>query len=289
MQNFGNTHLEERDVFTFVTLYLLVQEQKKSSSIKLQLYFFISDVMLSRQLDRKHGLGVAQLILDFKDLDIAQGSQNFMDFMSTQMDPAACKMIEKLTTAQSRSALWFTMKYGRVTASKLHEAAHCQTGDGSYVKSVFGAKPFKGNAATKRGSDLEADVKRRIRQLLGIRIYNTGIVLSSKYPIFGASPDGLTKTHVIEIKCPTSEAAFNTYFKENNQPSDKHKAQMHLQMLLTGRKKGYFCVASPKFESNKYVKIVEVDFDEQYCNTLIEAATKFWMEHIFPRLYRQKM
>lgn len=86
----------------------------------------------------------------------------------------------------------------------------------------------------------------------------------------------------------TTEAAFNTYLKENQQ-SDKHKAQMHLQMLLTGRKTGYFCVASPKFENNQKVKIVEVNFDERYCNSLIKSATYFWIQHFFPRLHRQKM
>lgn len=64
---------------------------------------------------------------------------------------------------------------------------------------------------------------------------------------------------------------------------------MNLHMLLTGTKTGYFCVASSKFESNKEVKIVEVNFDERYYNSLMKAATYFWIEHIFPRLHRQKM
>jgi hypothetical protein len=53
------------------------------------------------------------------------------------------------------------------------------------------------------------------------------------------------------------------------------KAQIMLQMLLTGCKKGLFCVADVNFEQNQQVTVVEVEFDELFCSSLILQCDKF--------------
>ncbi len=55
----------------------------------------------------------------------------------------------------------------------------------------------------------------------------------------GASPDGLVgEDAILEIKCPTRKTFFK--LKLTNEIDSKYFAQMQMQMLSTGREKGYF-------------------------------------------------
>ena len=44
-----------------------------------------------------------------------------------------CEQVANETSAQSTLQSWYRLRIGRITASKLHEAAHCKT-DGTLVK-----------------------------------------------------------------------------------------------------------------------------------------------------------
>ncbi|KOB70278.1 Uncharacterized protein OBRU01_15584, partial [Operophtera brumata] len=66
-----------------------------------------------------------------------------------------CQLVESATKAQASSDLWFEMRYGRVTASKAHEAAQCRTQNGTLVEEIFGAKLLNETDAMKRGKVLE--------------------------------------------------------------------------------------------------------------------------------------
>lgn len=56
--------------------------------------------------------------------------------------------------------------------------------------------------------------------------------------------------------------------------SKKAYAQLQLQMFLCDKKKGLFCVASPRFEI-KEMNIVEVDVDNAFCENIIAEASGF--------------
>jgi hypothetical protein len=47
-------------------------------------------------------------------------------------------------------------------------------------------------------------------------------------------------------------------------------------MHLSGRKKCFFCVASPEFEKNQKVKILKIDYDEHYILAVMVKAENFW-------------
>ena len=51
-------------------------------------------------------------------------------------------------------------------------------------------------------------------------------------------------------------------------------------MHLSGRKNAFFCVASPQFEKNKAVKIVQIAYDEKYIRAIMLKAEKFWKNSI---------
>ncbi|KAG7304952.1 hypothetical protein JYU34_010368 [Plutella xylostella] len=99
----------------------------------------------------------------------------------------------------------------------------------------------------------------------------------------GASPDGVTKDCVIEIKCPISAKTFQAYVK-NNEICNKYKAQINLQMKATGLLKGIFCIADPLFETTKKVHLFHVDFDEAFLTDIIGKAETFWQSFIYPKI-----
>lgn len=59
---------------------------------------------------------------------------------------------------------------------------------------------------------------------------------------------------------------------------------MQLQMFMSDRKKGLFCVAAPDFENSGDVSIVEVLYNEEDCMELITAATEFWKTAVYSSL-----
>lgn len=92
--------------------------------------------------------------------------------------------------------------------------------------------------------------------------------------MIAASPDGLMKDAIIEIKCPTKAKAKGSYLK-NGVITDKCKAQVQLQMYATGVKKCYFCVADSNFEQSKKVDIILVTYDSDYVNNLTQKLFFF--------------
>nr|CAI5831935.1 unnamed protein product [Callosobruchus analis] len=82
-----------------------------------------------------------------------------------------CVLIEQATKDQADSPLWFELRYGRITASMAHETSKCKTVDG-------------------------------VEKIKNVKIKKCGFFLSNEHPTLGASPDGVTDEHVIEIKCP---------------------------------------------------------------------------------------
>lgn len=106
------------------------------------------------------------------------------------------------------------------------------------------------------------------------------------WPMVGASPDGINDNMVAEVKCPVSSKSMLSYIAEDGEIGLKYAAQMQLQMLLTRRNEALFCVADPKFESNKKVFIKRVNFDEQLAKDLLYRAIEFWKSSIFPQLLK---
>lgn len=112
-------------------------------------------------------------------------------------------------------------------------------------------------------------------------------MLSEKYPIFGASPDGIGADFVVEIKCPSSEKSFKNYILDENNISPKCRAQISLQMFLLEKSYGLFCVADPLFEENSKIHIINVSYDEEFLIPLMDNALLFWKQNIFPLLIKK--
>ncbi|KAJ8916478.1 hypothetical protein NQ315_014698, partial [Exocentrus adspersus] len=203
---------------------------------------------------------------------LAATSQNrhecadFISFMKEVMSTELCSKFEICTRSQSDSSEWHELRYGRITASILYETSRCKT-TGSLTERILGASQPLQTEAIKRGKMLEAEVLKVVAATKKIKINKAGLFLNPAYPIFGASPDGITDNYVIEIKCPFKEKTVENYIS------------VQLQMLFINKKKGLFCVASPSFEQNKQVTITEVELNREELEDVMDIAAEFWKSH----------
>ena len=92
---------------------------------------------------------------------------------------------------------------------------------------------------------------------------------------FSSSPDGLLDDAVVEVKCPSKAATVSNFLKTPTSLQPKALSQIQLQIRLTGKDKGIFCVADPNFETNKKVTVVEVEKDDEFLQLLLEEALLF--------------
>lgn len=222
---------------------------------------------------------IDQMVSKYK-LKAKPKSPDFIKFCSSIMTARLCIKAYNDSKEQANSFLWYHLRYGRITASKFYEAAHCTT-DGVLVESILGGMTFK-SLAMERGQRLEIEVRNLLRNEFP-DIKECGLMLRFDLPIFGASPDGINDEYVFEIKCPMKKTTVTNYLK-NGIVQPKFMGQIQLQMLMSGRKKGVFCVASPDFEVTKKISKVFVDLDLNLCNDYIEKCKFFWFQYVFPKL-----
>ncbi|KAF9799883.1 hypothetical protein SFRURICE_017118 [Spodoptera frugiperda] len=63
------------------------------------------------------------------------------DFLKKiEITASLIKKVEEETREQSNSALWFELRYGRITASRAFEVSRCKTSDGTLISLILGGK-----------------------------------------------------------------------------------------------------------------------------------------------------
>lgn len=228
-------------------------------------------------------ISIHNMECDFFGNNMGSTPSEFIEFCKNSMTIEACQKAAYETVGQSDSPLWHNLRYGRVTASKFHEAAHCCTLDGSLVESILGAKVYE-TKAIQRGRILEAQVLKVVEAINKIKFKKCGLILSNEYPIFGASPDALGENFIVEVKCPAKESTMKNYLTDSKEPTPKVMAQMQLQMHFAQKPTALYCVANHDFEISKKVMQLHVKYDEELCKNLIMKCTNFWSNAIFKKL-----
>lgn len=100
----------------------------------------------------------------------------FKSFSATAITLDVVKTIAEATKAQADSKLWHSMRQGRVTGSRIYEAIHCKTENGSLVQSILGGYKVPETNAIKRGKVLEKVVLKELEKEFGA-IQHTGLIL----------------------------------------------------------------------------------------------------------------
>ncbi|CAH1640539.1 unnamed protein product [Spodoptera littoralis] len=89
---------------------------------------------------------------------------NFQQYLKSKITIDTIEEINIKTMGQADSKYWHSIRQGRLTASKLYEAAHCNT-DGSLVQQILGGykipetKPFNGKIGRKSAKSSRTKVK----------------------------------------------------------------------------------------------------------------------------------
>lgn len=77
-----------------------------------------------------------------------------------------------------------------------------------------------------------------------------GLYVCQDNPMIAASPDGLMKDAIIEIKCPTKAKTKDSYLK-NGVITEKCNAQVQLLMYATGVKNAIFVLLTATLKKQK--------------------------------------
>lgn len=104
---------------------------------------------------------------------------DFVQYCKLVMTADACKEAAFATLEQNDCPLWHELRYGRITASKAYEAAHCNVLDGTLTQTILGARKLRDTEAMKRGRFLENQVLKEVEKINNIKINKCGLKLNS--------------------------------------------------------------------------------------------------------------
>ncbi|XP_066288919.1 uncharacterized protein [Branchiostoma lanceolatum] len=135
--------------------------------------------------------------------------------ISIALTPDETQSIEENTRLQSKSALWYKQRAGRITASNLKSACHTDPDKPSMsiIKKVCYPESQKfASDATDWGQCHEATgrdeyIEKMMESHEGFVTFDSGFHINNEWPYLGATPDGLVECKccgkgVCEIKCP---------------------------------------------------------------------------------------
>lgn len=131
------------------------------------------------------------------------------------------------------------------------------------------SKPFTGNFATQRGTEMEPRARAAFELESGYE-FNAVVAENANYPYIRASLDGYNKEldAILEIKCPGKED--HKTAKEGRVP-EKYWPQLQHQLLVTGAKCCYYY----SYDGETGATVI-VQPDHEYIKRLLEEETKFW-------------
>lgn len=135
-----------QDNHTVLDKFLEVGKKRKISNCELMKYqseYICSDIL---------SVLMHQLVLKYKE----KCCDMFLDKLDLSVD--IINKIEHTTRDQYKNSLWYELRYGRITASRVYEVSRCQKSDGSLISLIMGGK-IPDTPAVKRGRNLEDEVR----------------------------------------------------------------------------------------------------------------------------------
>lgn len=204
------------------------------------------------------------------------------------------------TKDQYLSKLWFRLRCGRITASKMKSV--CKTKVDSPSKSVINDICYLNkfsSQATKWGCDHEKEAKQTYLKLLiskgheDVVIKDVGFVIDPKFPYMGASPDGIASCKccgdvLVEVKCPFCRKDFdidekvNCLVKNENLELDKKHSyyyQVQTQLLVSGKEYCDFIVWT-----KKDLFVQRIGIDENIIKEIVAKSELFFKNVILPEI-----
>lgn len=154
------------------------------------------------------------------------------------------------------SDAWHEARKDKFTGSNAYKLLS-SFGAGDHAKSV--TSDFKGNFHTKRGHLLESEAIELYEQISGQTVQTCGFVTNDAYPNALYSPDGLTDSHVIEVKC-FSEAPHLAIYKAEDWMSVPVKilAQIYFGMMICEKQAARLIIYNPRLDTQRAFRYIDI-------------------------------
>ena len=224
-----------------------------------------------------------------------------VDFSQREAEAA-----EAATREQARSDIWFRLRAGRITASKMK--AVCRTDQNkpsiSLIKNICYPEKFKfSTKATYWGCEHEKEacdsfVSKMKETHKNFKVIECGLFLNPKFSFMGASPDGLSacdccETKLVEIKCPFCKRYQSLdsvdpkfYLKKGDSESGLKLDRSHMyfyqvqtQLGVCEKKSSYFVVWTKK---DMHIELI--DFDPVMWSEICEKSKFIFDNAILPEI-----
>lgn len=180
---------------------------------------------------------------------------------------------------EQRSAEWYAVRLGILTASTAHTIA--VAGKGLETLCLEKAnelitKQMPEQVITddmQRGIELEDEARNYYELKTGEIVKQVGFVKIDENDSFGCSPDGLVGDDgLIEIKCKKDTKHLERILGEEIEP--KYLWQMQMQMLVCGRKWCDYVSYNPNFPQESCIVIERVYADAEMFSKLEKGIKK---------------
>lgn len=224
-----------------------------------------------------------------KSYDLSEKCNQFLD--SLYMTEDEIRKLEVTTRKQRFSRIWVEERKKRLTASNFARVCKCkaQTAFERILKDVLRPTDISYVPSIKHGIDNEDNAIAAYENLTGRICRKAGLHIHRKHFFLGASPDAVvTGTDgIVEVKCP---------FKYKS----KHPNDIRFDCLddagnLKKSHPYYYQVQGSLEVSNKFwcdfvlytykgIKIVRVQRDEEFWNSIYHKLKTFYHFYMLPRL-----
>jgi hypothetical protein len=162
-------------------------------------------------------------------------------------------MITVVRDVEQGSEEWLAARDGKYTGTSAIRLL--KYGDIEYSRTQV--SDFRGNFFTKRGHILEDQAIEIYQAVYGEVVDRPGYVLNDEFPRCLFSPDGLTDTRVIEVKCFNAEK--HMAMRAGDIPVSI-KAQIHFGMLISGLRAARLVIYNPDVDSALAFKAIDIPY-----------------------------
>ncbi|KAI5630711.1 yqaJ-like viral recombinase domain-containing protein [Phthorimaea operculella] len=234
---------------------------------------------------------------DMSTEDYEQSKSIFLDSLKKQASNR--HDIERETILQAESALWLELRRCILTASNFAKICKRRPNLNSapLVKSLLYSYSLDHVPAIKHGKENEETAIQQLSRQENINIEKCGLFIDEDHCFLGASPDGLYKDGIVEIKCPISihgmdiDDAINQKkikcFKTENgrtviNPNHDWHFQIQGQLHITKKDVCLFAVwAGPELPM-KAVKVYKDD--DFWAQKMLPKLSKFYFTCVVPEI-----
>ena len=193
-----------------------------------------------------------------------------------------------IETMDQGSEEWFTIRIGKVTASRVADvlaktkSGYSASRDNYMAQLVCErltgqkAEGFT-NASMQWGTETEPLARAAYEALKDVLVDEVGFVPHPTITMAGASPDGLVEQDgLIEIKCPNTATHIDTLLSES--VPTKYYTQMQFQMACTGRKWTDFVSFDNRLPEELQLFVKRVPRDDTYIKLMEAEIVQFIAE-----------